>query len=298
MSIPFVPAISGASIRSKSCRDVAYMGLEAVRELRYPTLMISVFDFVNPKGVFLKEGIECINNGISAAECLALPRDLTLYLDSGGYELTKFGIKTWYDALDVYAIQQVLRGEVWTILDYPARGKRRSEIARAIASNIRFAEQVCALHYGPARLMAVAHGSNSEELYSVSSKLLSLSEISIIAVSDKELPLAQTAKKSLIQRLAGALADQRKDVGLHILGIGSPVNWTDYVHWGVTTFDSTNWLVKLLNPTTLNWTASSKGWGPNCECTFCREFSRPLRAARPHTLDSIRHNLALIKDVL
>jgi queuine/archaeosine tRNA-ribosyltransferase len=255
--------------------------------------MLSVFDFVNRRGIFLGEGKECVRKGVSAIDSLALPSDIVLYLDSGGFELSKFAMSTWYDALDVYTVQGILGGDVWTILDYPVRKGKEKTVARAIETNLAFAKDVARIHHGHAKLMAVAHGVNIAQLVNASRTLSAIDVISVIALSEAEFHSKPPAH-ALFGTINDIVTSQRKPKSLHVLGASSPRVWLKYLDWGVRTFDSTAWLSKCLNPFAMRWAPSSKGWGRKCGCPACVEHSRPLEKPTASYSDVVRHNLSVI----
>lgn len=298
----FVPSISSATTPHSEPMIVEKI-IDSLRSTQVPSLMVSVYDLVQSSGIFHKYAKDCFNSGQSMRKALGLANGTVIFLDSGAYELQHFEAMEWYDPLDVYAVQRMLKGDVFVILDYPTNSALSSaDNQKRIEKTIDSARQIANWHTGAVSLMAIAHGYDEESLVECAGKLAQIDEIDIIGVSSRE-PLGQplVMRLAALLRLRETIVKRSSELALHLLAAGDITLWPIYSLLGVDLFDSTNWIDRVATPFQPQWTPlTDLKEDELCTCATCKQFPdkslHQVIASDPY--NRLTHNLNIVFEVM
>jgi tRNA-guanine family transglycosylase len=288
----FVPSISSVTIvgaNSAKAEDI----LKVLHQYRISSLMISVYDVLEQLGLF--HNIDLLSD-CTLRSYLGVGEGTVLFLDSGGYELQRYGRQKWFDLFEVYSAQMKLKADALVALDTAvAINAGPEENARRINLTIDAVNKLNEVHSSSTCLIGVAHGYDEKTMVESAIKLASIPSVSVVAIPAKE-PLGH----SLIERLATvvkiheSLSANNSKVLLHILGAGDISLLPVLSLLGADLFDSTNWIDRVAVESKMKWTALTEVEDDaQCSCNVCGKLPDGNwgRIIRTNPEAKLMHNL-------
>lgn len=193
----------------------------------------------------------------------------TLFLDSGIFESDWKSDSTWN--LESYkSVLSQSKFDVFScydVLPYPEKFKNYEEFKKEAFKCI--IESSAFLNKGV--FLVILHGSSPNKLIKLARDfIIKYPDIFTgIAIPERDCGKEILERTETIVRLRKLLNEHHKKSILHILGCGNPLSMLLYTYCGADTFDSLDWLERVIEPERL-----SLGDFPylnhiNCECPVC-----------------------------
>ena len=245
------------SISSQGVRYSVDSYVDLLVEHQFPCLLISCYD-LNRRSM-KNDLVKTINNFSDKGNIL--------FLDSGIYESTWKHDPKW--SFDTYReTVSLVKCDLYSSFDiFPALNEEYSTFMKKTISVI---DKSRALE-STGELVPIIHGENPQELFKAIKKVLRAFnfELRMISVAERETGQDIIERGRLLAKIRKLLDQQDHDTVLHLLGCGDPVSLVLFIHCGVDSFDSLDWLKFVLDPDELRMRHFSHSVLIDCDCPYC-----------------------------
>ncbi len=296
----FVPSVSGASNSISTISKIEVL-LDAIKQSKTNTIMISNYDLIRNNGIFELYFKKANTDRIDIRSSLKFDKNSIVFLDSGGYELQKVGtrLRDWDNPSQVFLQQTKMRPDVMVILDkHPQLGESQQEKKQIVEENIKVVKNIIKTRSIRIPLMAIAHGYDENSLYETVKEFSKLKDLEFVAISDKEFnDFLDLDKIRLLFKSKKIMNGEDNTKSLHLLAAGDISLWPFYTATGVNSFDSTSWIDKIVDTNSKHWLDITSKDPIDCQCKKCMEKNPKISNFNDDENLRLVHNLLCINKI-